>query len=448
MTGGDGDSELLASLAQGFGTPAYVLDIHRLVANYHAFATGLAMTAARSKVLFSLKTNYLPAVVRALHAAGAGVDVVSGYELAIALRMGIPGTDIVFNGPVKTSADLAAAVEAGVFINIDGVEEIGWLAQAARSASSPLDVGMRVQAGVDLHAGPAESGRRHYPSKFGWPVDTGDADRALDLISSEPSLRLVGVHVHLGSQLTHADRYEAAFREIGAWIARARLVAPIDRINVGGGFPVPGIRRFTGVAHNLTGVMRPTPTQDEAPDPAPRAVPRLFDELAAVLGEMGLDDLMVIAEPGRIIVSDAMTLIATVVSVKDLRDGRWVLLDAGLNLLPTAGAAETHTFECLTGAGQGRTGTGNGIRLAGTMVGGPLCYEGDVFGLDIPLPEAIGVGDIVAIRDAGAYSVTRATSFNRLRCKVIAVTGDQVETIWRDETVDDILGFAADAACR
>lgn len=442
MTSGNGDRELLVRLARSLGTPAYVLDVHRLVANYRVFAAELATTAAQTKVLFSLKTNYLPAVIRPLHAAGAGVDVVSGYELDVALRMGIPGPDIVFNGPVKTPEDLAAAVEVGAFVNIDGVEEIGWLAQAARSAGSPIDVGLRVQASVDLHGGPDVSGRRYYPSKFGWPVGTGDADRAFDLISSELSLRLVGVHVHLGSQLTHADRYEAALREVGSWIARARLVGPIDRINVGGGFPVPGIRRFTGVAQNLTGVIQATSAQ--AQDTAPRAVPRLFDKLAPVLGEFGLDDLTVIAEPGRIIVSDAMTLISTVVSVKDLRDGRWVLLDAGLNLLPTAGAAETHTFECLTGVGQARPGTGT--RLAATMVGGPLCYEGDVFGLDILLPDDIKVGDIVAIRDAGAYSVTRATSFNRLRCKVIAVTGDHVETIWRDETVDDVLGFAAGAA--
>lgn len=434
MASDKGDRDLLIRLARSYGTPAYVLDVGRLVDNYRAFAAELSAVAARTRVLFSLKTNYLPAAVRPLHAAGAGVDVVSGYELEIALRMGIPGTDVVFNGPAKAQGDLAAAVRAGVFVNIDGIEEIGWLAQAARSAGRRLDVGLRVQAGEDLHAPPGAPSRRQYPSKFGWPVDSGDADRILALINAEPDLRLVGVHVHLGSQLTEAARYEAALREVGCWVARARQVAPIDRINVGGGFPVPGIRRFTGVAHGLTGVKPLAIADDKVPYP----VPGLFGELTAVLRELGLDDLAVIAEPGRAVVSDAMTLLSTVASVKELRDGRWVLLDAGLNLLPTAGAAEKHLFECLTC---------DGTQVA-TMVGGPLCYEGDVFGLDIPLPQRIKAGDVVVIRDAGAYSVTRATSFNRLRCKVISVTGDEVELSWRDETVDDILRFAAEAAGR
>lgn len=433
MASGKGDCDLLVRLARSFGTPAYVLDVQRLVANYRAFAAELGAVAARTRVLFSLKTNYLPAAVRPLHAAGAGVDVVSGYELTIALRMGIPGADIVFNGPAKTPDDLAAAVAAGVFVNIDGIEEIGWLAQLARPAGRRLDVGLRVQAGEDLHAAPGAPSRRQYPSKFGWPVDSGDADRILGLINAEPALRLVGIHVHLGSQLTEAARYEAALREVGSWVVRARLAAPIDRVNVGGGFPVPGIRRFTGVAHGLTGVKPLAIADDKVPYP----VPGLLDELTTVLRELGLGDLTIIAEPGRAIVSDAMTLISTVASVKELRDGRWVLLDAGLNLLPTAGAAEKHSFECLTG---------DRAPLATAMVAGPLCYEGDVFGLDIPLPQRIKVGDVVAIRDAGAYSVTRATSFNRLRCKVISVTDDKVELSWRDETVDDILRFAAGGA--
>jgi diaminopimelate decarboxylase len=422
------DREPLIRLAERFGTPAYVLDVDRLTANYRRFEAALAKVAASTRVLYSLKTNYLPAVVQPLYAAGAGLDVVSGYELAMAQRMGVAGRDIVFNGPVKTRADVAAAVRAGAFVNIDGPEEISLLATAAESAAVTLDVGLRVQAGEDVH-GP---GRRLYPSKFGWPVGTGDADRALRLIAAQPRLRLVGVHAHLGSQLTQRSRYAAAMAEVGSWIAGARREAPIDRINVGGGFPVPGISRVPGAAHGVAGVGRPAeeagPPGDDAPD--------LLGDLAVVLADLKLDDLEVIAEPGRAIVSDAMTLVASVCSVKELRDGRWVLVDAGLNLLPTAGPAEKHHFQCLT------RDDGD---LAETMLGGPLCYEGDVFGLRVPLPRDIRAGDFVAIKDAGAYSVTRATSFNRLRCQVISVTDGKAAVCWRAETEEDIYAFAVDA---
>lgn len=413
--------------AERWGTPLFLLSSDRLRANLAAFTA--ALTPAQ--VLYSLKTNYLPAVTAVLRAGGTGVDVVSGYELAAALDAGFAADRIVFNGPVKTLPELRRAVAAGVYVNIDGAAEIAALAGICAGAAEPLPVGLRVYPPQDINADAAPPPGRALPSKFGWPIATGDADRLADAILGNPALRLTGVHCHLGSQITRPDALLAALDALMAWVVRLRGRAPVDRLNIGGGFGVPGIQRLRGAVAGLSEVRAGVPQ----PPPPVFALEEFGDGLRALLATHGLTDLDVYCEPGRALVSDAMSLVTRVVGVKRTGMGTWVLLDGGLNLLPTAGVAERHRVWALRDTAPPEP----------VLLGGPLCYEGDVFALDALLPADVCEGDLVVIEDAGAYSVTRATSFNRPRIPVVELDGGQARLCWRGEEYADIFQFAVPA---
>ncbi|MFI0367053.1 diaminopimelate decarboxylase family protein [Actinomadura sp. 1N219] len=421
----------LRTLGDQFGTPLYVVSLDRLRDNAAALATSLKPAAVQ--LLYSLKTNYLPAVITTLAAEGLGVDVVSGYELRTALDCGLPGERIVFNGPVKTEEELAEAVRHGVFVNIDGVEEIPVLARlAARRGREPLPVGLRAYPPHNVFAEPGGPVERALPSKFGWPIADGAADEVAEKIMAEPALRLTGVHCHLGSQIVRTGNLLAALDALCAWAARLRTRTELTVLNIGGGFGVDGIHRIPGAVASLSEVRAGGQADPSAQ--RPRFDLDLFAQgLTETLRRHHLGDLAVFAEPGRALVSAAGVLLTRMVGEKDLGDHRWILLDGGLNLLPTAGVAEAHSFTALVS---------DSGRLRPCLVGGPLCYEGDVFGVDIDLPETLEVGDYVAVQDAGAYGFSRATSFNRLRPATVTVSGRTAELAWRAETHEDLMSPA------
>ncbi|WP_026414997.1 diaminopimelate decarboxylase family protein [Actinomadura oligospora] len=428
---GFGDLDL-RTLGGRFGTPLYVVSLDRLREDAARLATALEPAGVR--LLYSLKTNYLPAVVATLADEGLGVDVVSGYELRAALECGLPGERIVFNGPVKTEEELAQAVRHGVFVNVDGVEEIAVLARlAAERGDGPLPVGLRVYPPHNVYAEPGGPVGRAVPSKFGWPIADGAADEIAGKIMAEPMLRLTGVHCHLGSQIVRTGNLLAALEAVCAWAARLRTRTELTVLNVGGGFGVEGIHRLPGAVASLSEVRACRP--DGAPvSRRPRFDVALFARgLAETLRRHHLDDLAVFAEPGRALVSAAAVLLTRVIGKKDLGVHRWVLLDGGLSLLPTAGVAEEHRFTPLVSeAGASRP----------CLVGGPLCYEGDVFGVGIDLPETLETGDYVVVQDAGAYGFSRATSFNRLRPATVTISAGVAELAWRAETYEDLMSPA------
>jgi diaminopimelate decarboxylase len=406
-----------------------VLDLERLHANYVRFAETVARCAPSTRVLYSVKTNYLPIVCRALHAWGAGADVVSGYELRAALEAGFDGEEIVFNGPVKSEDDLAVAVRHGVFVNVDGLEEVASLTRLAPK-EKPLEVGLRVQPPEDVYSHERPLPRRPLPSKFGWPVAGSEADLAADLIRSKRELALVGVHCHLGSQITSAEAFAAALESVLAWAARLRERAPLHVLNLGGGFGVPGIHRLRRGGGGLSWIDVP----EDADEPADAFDLDVFAEsVADALTRHGLDDLTVCFEPGRYLVSEAVVLLTRVVGVKRLQDASWAILDGGLNLLPTAGVAERHTIEVVDGADR---------PTAPYLVGGPLCYEGDVFAVAVDLPADLAASEFVLVHDAGAYGLSRSNSFNRLRAPVVACKGSHFELCWRGERFEDVFALA------
>jgi diaminopimelate decarboxylase len=408
----------LPGIARQWGTPLYVVSADQLAANVSSVSAALQGI----HLLYSLKTNYLPAVARRMEALGVGVDVVSGFEMQAALDAGFPGDRIVFNGPVKRLDELARAVDNDIFTNIDGPQEIDTLAELAGlrdRLSQPISVGLRVYPPGDVYADDPGA-QRPMPPKFGWPIAGGAADKVADRIIKTPQLWLSGIQVHLGSQITNEDSLLQILRPMLAWIVKLRERTQLTRINIGGGFGVPGIHR----ARNAPG--------GDAP-------PRSFNlakfglALHSALSEYQLQDLSIYAEPGRALVSSAAVLMTQVISVKRLHDHAWVILDGGVNLLPTAGIAERHAIVALR----------RGKRAATYMVGGPLCSEADVLGVNVELPDDLRPGDLVLIHDAGAYGFSLANSFNQLRGATVVVSSGKAELAWRQETYPDLMRLAA-----
>ena len=420
----------LAAVAQQWGTPIYVLDVDGLRADLDAVAGVLSP----DRLCYSFKTNYLPAVTDVIRDRGHGVDVVSGYELRAALRAGFDPARMVFNGPVKTAEELAAAVEAGVLVNVDGEAEIAELAELARARGVVLPVGLRVYPPQDVYSQAHPLPARATPSKFGWSIAGGDADRLAAAISAQPALRLTGVHAHLGSQITRADALLEALGTVIDWAATLPGRDQLTTLNLGGGFAVPGIHRPKGAVAGLSQVRAAAGVVPEQP---PFDLAHLVTGVRERIRATGLN-VSVVWEPGRAVVSRSMILLTRVAALKHTSAASWVLLDGGLNLLPTAGVAELHRYTVV-----GRDGEPGTFHL-----GGPLCYEGDVFALDVSLPRDVRRGDVVAVHDAGAYSVTRATSFNRPRAGVVAVEAGRSRLCWRPETDDDIFRFQSDVPSR
>jgi diaminopimelate decarboxylase len=424
-----------AAIAERFGTPAHVLDLARVERNYRHLRGAFDAVGLRMDVLYSVKTNYMPIVLAQLKALGSGVDVVSGFELDLALRLGFTGPSIVFNGPHKTDVEIERAVEAGATVNLDAPHEAMRINAVARRLGRTVPVGLRVNPGIGIHlsADPtynAQAARAARESKFGLSLADGAAAAAAELIGSCEQLSLVGLHCHGGSQITDEAALLSAIDAMLAFGASLRPRHPIRIVNIGGGFGVAGIRR---TRRGPLGQMLAFHGSDALAGQKNGFDLELFARgLREAVDRHDLDDIRLCCEPGRVIVSDAMALLARVSSVKRSGGIDWVIVDAGLNLMPTIAMNEEHAIRSLVH---------DGSPLKPFRVAGPMCYEGDVLGASRMLPETMAEGDLVLIEDSGAYTVSRSTNFIRPRAPVVAVGDGRMELCWRREEFDDIFAF-------
>ena len=432
-------------VAARHGTPAFVFDAARLRGNARALLRCWSGAFPRPRIYYSYKTNYLPEACRALHALGIGADAVSGYELEHAARLG-PGLLVVFNGPMKSETELAAALALDATINIDCLEEIDRLVRLVAPERRPaVRVGVRVNPALQLFDSDDESFVTAHlaaqaRSKFGWSIDDGGAAALVRHVRAH-GFEVRAVHCHLGSQITNAHRHLRAVRAVLGFVAELRGDGcPVAELNVGGGFGVPGlVRRRRGWHSERDAHLG----RAVAPEPSEAFDMSLFCAgLAADLDRAGLlDELVVACEPGRYLVSDAFELLTRVVGVKRRSSGNWLILDGGLNLVPTAAMGERRRLSFPSRPDPERVGI-DGYLAA---IGGPLCYEGDVLMSEALVPEGIREGDLVRISDAGAYTVSRGTNFNRARAPVVMHDGfGEAREVWARETYEDIFRFSTD----
>ncbi len=369
---------LLESLARrpDVSTPFYVYDVDAMVGEARALAAGFDGRA--HLICYAVKANTSGRIVRRLALAGCGADVVSQGELEVCLGAGVEPGKIVWSGVAKTDAELDRAIGAELLsVHAESVEEISRLDARARAAGKRASVSLRVNPSVeaDTHASIATG---HDEAKFGIPL--AEVGPALDALASAPSLSLVGLSSHVGSQMTRVDEYVRAALVV-AGLARdlASRGHRLSLLDLGGGM---------GIDYGEGCGARPADFVAAA--------------IRAIEGVIEVERLL--CEPGRSIVGAHGALVTRVVQSKRW-SGRdtagWVFVDAGMNdLVRPAMYGARHRIEPLTSGD---------APLARVRVGGPVCESSDDFGtyeLPTPLPE------LLVIRDAGAYGFTMASQYN------------------------------------
>jgi diaminopimelate decarboxylase len=393
------------ALLGAYGSPLFVLSEGVLRAGYRAFRDAFAEAGVPLHIAYSYKTNYLPAVCAILHEEGAWAEVVSGAEYALARALGRPAHEIVFNGPGKGRAELAAALGDGAVVNIDGFDELAAVAQVAEGLGAgpqrPARVGIRVGLAAPTGAW----------TRFGFGLESGDAFKALARIAAEPALKLEMLHHHGGTDQPDLAPYSRAAEALCGLTAQARgLRLEPEMIDLGGGFP-----------------------SDRPHGPYAAAI---RDGLSAAMGPA--QPPLLVLEPGRALVDPAMQLLCTVVATKEISSlGPAVVADAGLNLLPPACRRAPRPIRALTGDGAGAAAGGE---TRSVTVFGPLCMPEDMLAKAVPLPP-LRPGAILSVAEAGAYTLTQSMQFIQPRPAVVLLGRDGPEAIRRPETWRDLVAL-------
>ncbi|HEY1638752.1 MAG TPA: diaminopimelate decarboxylase [Rhizomicrobium sp.] len=389
----------LAVLAEEVGTPFYCYSSAALEQNYRRFAGAFPPDTL---IAYSVKANGSLAVLKTLAKLGAGADVVSGGELKRALAAGIPPEKIVFSGVGKTRAELQLGLHHRIHqFNVESEAELECLSEVAAAAGAIAAVALRINPDVDARTH-AKISTGMAENKFGIPWSRARA--AYARAASLPGLAVVGVDMHIGSQITELEPFEQAFARIAELIVLLRSDGhPIARADLGGGL---------GVSY------RP----DAAP-PDLAAYGAVIERLARRLG------VSLILEPGRVIAASAGVLVSRVIYIKQGESTRFVILDAGMNdLLRPALYDAHHEIVCVHPRAAAPTETYDVV--------GPVCETSDVFGKGYRLPQP-AAGDLVAILMTGAYGAVMASAYNaRPPAPEVLVKGADWSVV-RPRTSDD-----------
>jgi len=399
-----GRAERAVDLARAFGTPLHVIHEERLEATAARFRESLEEAyPGRSSVHYAFKCNAVPAVVEAVRRAGLKAEIMSPFELDLALRLGFGGADIVVNGPGKTAAFLRAAVESAVrLINVDSLAEIALVDEIARAAGRTVDILLRINPDFvprGMNAGSATGSRKG--CAFGLDLKGGEAGEALALLGDKPGVRFRGFHVHIGTGIREASAYSQALDRLAPLVRETRDAG--FRVDV---LDVAGCATFKDFAGEIG-----------------RAVRRIFP---------GPELPELIAEPGRSIASPNQFLLLTVAQVKVRPKVRtWLVTDGGLGTVTLPTFYECH--EVLLADDVRRP------RAERVTIVGPVCFASDIVYRNIRMPE-VRPGEVIAIMDSGAYFVAQESSFGFPRPAVVAVNKGACRLVRRRETFEDLTG--------
>ncbi len=367
----------IPEIAAAVGTPFYVYSTATLTRHYRLFEE--ALRPLPHLVCFAMKSNSNLAVVRTLAELGAGVDVVSVGEYLKAKAAGVPGERIVFSGVGKTRAEMRVALEGGIRqFNVESEPELRALSEVAQAMGVVAPITVRVNPDVDAKTHEKiATGRKE--DKFGIPITK--AREVYAAAARLPGIRVVGIDVHIGSQLTSLEPFEAAYAKVADLTRALREDGHgISRLDLGGGLGIPYTR------------------SNEAP-PLPTEYGAMIKR---TLGDLGCE---IEIEPGRLISGNAGLLVASVIYVKEGEGRDFLILDAAMNDLVRPAMYGAHhdivpVIEPVPGTDHHPYD-----------VVGPVCESGDTFAKGRPLPP-VGEGDLVAFRSAGAYGAVMSSEYN------------------------------------
>ncbi len=400
------DGVSIASIVEPAGTPLYVYSARGIREAYRAIDDAFA--GYPHTIHYALKANSTLAIARLLRALGSRADANSGGEVQVAQRAGFAPSEIVFTGVGKTREELEYAVANGVgTINAESAGELDRIAAVARGQGREARVALRVNPDIDAKSHPnISTGLK--TNKFGVPLE--DAREIYRERRTLQGLRFVGVHIHIGSQITTPEPLRRAAHALVTLAMELREDGvPLEHVDLGGGL---------GIAYEG----RPMITAAEY--------------AAAVLPELRRAGIPVVLEPGRAVVGHSGALVSRIVDTKRYPDGRqFAVLDAGMTELMRPALYGSYHRIVPVAAGAGA--------VSHWDIVGPICESSDVFGRDREMP-ALEVGDLIAVLDTGAYGAVMASNYNRrmLAAEVLVDDGSWT-TIRRRQTLDDVLALEA-----
>src|SRR3954465_10884928 len=385
----------LTALAAAVGTPLYCYSTATLERHYRVFAGAFADVPAL--VCYAMKANSNQAVIKTLARLGAGADVVSEGELLRARAAGIPPEKIMFSGIGKTARELALAVDDGILcVNVESESELELLSTIAAGKGRTAHISLRVNPDVDARTH-AKIATGKAENKFGIPIS-----RARDVYARAakfPGLKVAGVDMHIGSQITALQPFDDAFALLSEFVRALRDDGhAISHVDLGGGLGIPY-------------------REDNEPPPHPDAYAAMVKRATRDLG------CTLIFEPGRLLVGNAGILVTRVLYLKSGEAKSFVIVDAGMNDLIRPTLYEAHHEIVAV-----RESVPDAPRMVADVVG-PVCESGDflALGRDLPVPRA---GDLLAEMSAGAYGAVQAGTYNtRALVPEVLVRGDDFAVI-------------------
>ena len=415
----------LASLREAWGSPLHVVLAERLRWNVAEFLAVNEQGRTRGEIYYSYKSNPVPGVLRIIHDLGIGAEVISEYELWLALKLGVPPDRIVFNGPAKSVAAVREAVARDIqLLNVNHREEIAVVASVARELGKRPRIGVRAATSAG------------WMGQFGLSISSGDAFAALKEVHESAVLDLTAIHSHVGGMVRTKEQVNGYVGEVLALADRVRdeLGVELAVLDFGGSLATPTVKEIGKLDRRLA-----TAFQAALPEPVPEdtlsireCVRCVVEQVEAHYATKARPCPRVFFEPGRALTGNTQLLITSVLSLKagDPKPG-WAIIDAGINLAESV-RSEFHQFFPATRMHEPRS---HRYRLAG-----PICSPGDVLSWSACLP-ALAAGDALAIMDAGAYFVPFATSFSFPQPAIVMLDRADVRLLRRAERFEDMIAF-------
>ena len=395
----------LAEIAAAVGTPVYVYSTATLLRHFHLFDD--ALSGMDHLVCYAMKANSNQAVLRTLAQAGAGMDVVSGGEYRRAKAAGVPGDRIVFSGVGKTREEIELALTGGIRqFNVESEPEMILLDVVARELGKVAPITIRVNPDVDAKTH-AKIATGKSENKFGIPI--ARAREVYAMAAKLPGLKIVGIDVHIGSQLTDLAPFEQAYGKVAELTEVLRADGhDIRRLDLGGGLGIP---------YERSNSAPPLPTDYGA-------------MVQRTLGHLGCE---VEIEPGRLIAGNAGVLVSEVIYLKSGEGRDFLILDAAMNdLIRPAMYDAWHDIVPLNEPAPG-------AEPRPVDIVGPVCESGDTFAKQRMMP-VLGSGDLVAFRSAGAYGAVMSSEYNsRPLIPEVLVNGDQFAVIRPRPSFDEMI---------
>ncbi|WP_204113504.1 diaminopimelate decarboxylase [Shimia biformata] len=395
----------LTEIAAQVGTPFYCYSTATLTRHFRLFDE--ALDGMDHLVCYAMKAASNQAILKTLADLGAGMDVVSGGEYARAVAAGVPGDRIVFSGVGKTHEEIRAALVGGIRqFNVESEPEMAVIDEVAQSLGVVAPITVRVNPDVDAKTH-AKIATGKSENKFGIPISR--AREVYAHAASLPGLKVIGIDVHIGSQLTELEPFRLAYQKVADLTETLRADGhDIRRLDLGGGLGIPYER------------------SNSAP-PLPIEYGALIKE---TLGHLGCE---IEIEPGRLIAGNAGVLVSQVIYVKSGEGRDFLIVDAAMNDLIRPAMYEAHhdivpVVEPTAGIEQARYD-----------IVGPVCETGDTFARQRDLPP-LEASDLIAFRSAGAYGAVMASEYNsRPLIPEVLVNGDQFAVIRRRPTFDEMI---------